>query len=51
MKCQYLIHIVGRNKDGEESGELDWCDLSDNPCLLMSGDECQEYNDFLKEEK
>ncbi len=42
--CQYLQHIRGRNKEGEEKGELDWCNLSDNPCLLMSGDDCEEWN-------
>jgi len=42
--------LVGRNDEGEIKGEVDWCDLSDHPCLLMSGDTCEEWEDQKKEE-
>lgn len=48
-RCQYMQSIVGRNANGEEAGELDWCDLSDNPCVLMSGDKCEEWQTQKKE--
>jgi len=32
-------------------GDMDWCDLSDNPCFvgILDGNECDEFNE-LKEE-
>ena len=50
-KCQYMISIQGRNCEGETKGELDWCDLSDNPCQLMSGDTCEDWEKIKKEEE
>ena len=26
-----------------------WCNLSDNPCLIDSGDDCESYQDYLDE--
>jgi len=48
-KCYYQSCIQGRNKDGDTKGELEWCTLSDNPCLLMTGDTCEEYNSQREE--
>ena len=48
-KCYYQHCIQGRNKDGDTKGELEWCTLSDNPCLLMTGDTCEEYNSQREE--
>ena len=49
-RCSYMRTLVGRNDEGEIKGEVDWCDLSDHPCLLMSGDTCEEWEDQKKEE-
>ncbi len=43
-KCPYQRVIQG----GDESGA--YCRLRDFQCVLVGGYECEEYNEFLKEE-
>lgn len=28
---------------------IGWCDLSDHPCMINEGMDCEEYSDFLTE--
>ena len=44
-RCPHMNTIVGRNKEGDIKGECDWCNLSDHPCLLMSDDTCEEWEE------
>ena len=48
-RCEYIRTLVGRNAAGDTKGEMDWCTLSDHPCLLMSGDTCEEWEEIKKE--
>ncbi len=42
-ECPYLR----RKPAGSEV--YDWCDLSDHPCQVDYGGECETYEDWLKE--
>jgi len=48
-RCSYQRTIVGRNDEGEIKGEVEWCDLNDCVCILMTLDTCEEY-ELEKEE-
>ena len=44
-RCYYM------RTRGNAEESIDWCDLEDCICVLMSGDECVEYEEFIKETK
>jgi hypothetical protein len=39
-------HIITRQADDES---FDFCELVDKPCLLISGDACDIWNEIQKE--
>lgn len=52
-RCQYVRHLIGRDKGGEviDSGYY-WCDLSDNPCdHYTTGGECEVWETEKEEIK
>ena len=43
-------HYLKKRPAGDET--YYWCDLSDHPCMReYGGNECEEYNEFLEEQK
>ena len=53
IDCQYYRppkYYVDPETDKDYEGSA-WCDLSDKYCLVEYGDECEEYNEYLKEVK